>query len=107
VILADAQGLLLQALGDASFVDRAQRVALRPGASWHEQWRGTNAIGTALAEGSAVVVHVAEHYLERNGFLTCAAAPIADPGGQWVGALDIWRPRGYHRHTLARARRRA
>ena len=47
VILADAQGMLLQTLGDASFLDRAERVALRPGANWHEQWRGTNAIGTA------------------------------------------------------------
>ena len=105
VILADPQGMLLHSMGDAAFADRAARVALRPGAIWHEQWRGTNAIGTALAEGSAVVVHGAEHYLERNGFLTCAAAPIADPGGQWVGALDIsGDQRGYHRHTLGLVR---
>ncbi len=105
VILADPQGMLLHSMGDATFADRAARVALRPGAIWHEQWRGTNAIGTALAEGSAVVVHGAEHYLERNGFLTCAAAPIADPGGQWVGALDIsGDQRGYHRHTLGLVR---
>lgn len=105
VILADAQGMLLQALGDARFADRAQRVALRPGANWHEQWRGTNAIGTALAEGAATVVHGAEHYLERNGFLTCTAAPIADPCGRVLGVLDIsGDQRGYHRHTLALVR---
>jgi transcriptional regulator of acetoin/glycerol metabolism len=105
VILADGQGLLLQALGDARFVDRAQRVALRPGASWHEQWRGTNAIGTALADAVPVVVHAGEHYLERNGFLTCTAAPIADPCGRVLGALDISGDhRGYHRHTLALVR---
>lgn len=105
VILADANGLLLQALGDASFVDRAQRVALRPGASWHEQWRGTNAIGTALADGAPVVVHAAEHYLERNGFLTCTAVPIADPAGRMLGVLDVSGDhRGYHRHTLALVR---
>jgi transcriptional regulator of acetoin/glycerol metabolism len=105
VILADGQGLLLQALGDARFVDRAQRVALRPGASWHEQWRGTNAIGTALADAAPVVVHAGEHYLERNGFLTCTAAPIADPCGRVLGVLDISGDhRGYHRHTLALVR---
>jgi sigma-54 dependent transcriptional regulator, acetoin dehydrogenase operon transcriptional activator AcoR len=101
VVLADAQGVLLQALGDASFADRAQRVALRPGANWHEQWRGTNAIGTALAHQAPVVVHGGEHYLERNGFLTCTAAPIADSAGRVIGVLDISGDhRGYHGHTL-------
>ena len=105
VLLADAQGLLLHSTGDAHFADRAARVALRPGAVWSEQWRGTNAIGTALAEAQPTVVHAGEHYLERNGFLTCAAAPIADPAGQLLGVLDISGDRrGYHRHTLALVR---
>ena len=105
VILADAQGTLLQALGDAGFAQRAERVALRPGANWHEQWRGTNAIGTALADGESVVVHGGEHYLERNGFLTCTAAPVIDSAGRVLGVLDIsGDQRGYHRHTLALAR---
>ncbi|RVT83689.1 sigma-54-dependent Fis family transcriptional regulator [Inhella crocodyli] len=105
VILADPQGMLLHAMGDDGFADRAARVALRPGAIWSEQWRGTNAIGTALAEGSAVVVHGGEHYLARNGFLTCAAAPIADPNGQLLGVIDISGDRrGYHRHTLGLVR---
>jgi transcriptional regulator of acetoin/glycerol metabolism len=105
VILADCHGMLLQSLGDAGFADKAARVALRPGAIWHEQWRGTNAIGTAIAAHDAVVVHGAEHYLERNAFLTCAAAPIADPSGQLLGALDISGDRrGYHRHTLGLVR---
>jgi transcriptional regulator of acetoin/glycerol metabolism len=105
VILADAGGMLLQALGDASFADRAQRVALRPGACWHEQWRGTNAIGTALADAAPAVIRGAEHYLERNGFLTCTAAPIVDPGGRVLGVLDVSGDhRGHHRHTLALVR---
>lgn len=102
VVLADAQGMLLQALGDGNFLDRAQRVALRPGANWHEQWRGTNAIGTALAERAPVVVHAGEHYLARNGFLTCTAAPILDPAGRVLGALDLSGDhRGFNRHSLA------
>ena len=105
VILADAQGMLLHSLGDDCFSEKAARVALRPGAIWHEQWRGTNAIGTALAAGKATAVHGGEHYLERNSFLTCAAAPIVDPAGQLLGVLDISGDRrGQHRHTLALVR---
>jgi transcriptional regulator of acetoin/glycerol metabolism len=105
VILADARGMLLHALGDLPFMDRAERVALRPGANWHEQVRGTNAIGTALADRSATVVRGAEHYLERNAFLACAAAPILDPAGQLLGVLDIsGEHRSAHPHTLGLAR---
>jgi sigma-54 dependent transcriptional regulator, acetoin dehydrogenase operon transcriptional activator AcoR len=105
VLLSDAQGLLLDTLGDDGFVNRSERVALRAGANWHAQWRGTNAIGTALAEQQPVVVHGSEHYLERNGFITCAAAPIIDPGGGLLGAIDISSDhRQFHRHTLGLAR---
>lgn len=105
VILADTQGLLLQALGDASFLSRAERVVLAPGASWDERYRGTNAIGTTLIEGAPVVVHGAEHYLERNGFLTCAASPVTAPDGQLLGVLDIsGEQRSRHPHTFGLVR---
>jgi transcriptional regulator of acetoin/glycerol metabolism len=102
IILADAQGMLLQALGDDRFADRAHRVALRPGAQWSEAVRGTNAIGTALADAAPVVIHGGEHYLERNGFLSCSAAPIIDPAGRLLGAIDISGDhRAYHPSSLA------
>ncbi|MBA1149387.1 GAF domain-containing protein, partial [Ectothiorhodospiraceae bacterium WFHF3C12] len=89
VILTDPEGVLLHRLGDADFHRRAEAVALRPGACWHETARGTNAIGTAIHERRPVSVHRAEHYLECNTFLTCAASPILDPTGTLVGLLDI------------------
>ncbi|HET8745352.1 MAG TPA: sigma-54-dependent Fis family transcriptional regulator [Ramlibacter sp.] len=105
VILAGADGVVLQAMGDLHFVSRAERVALRPGATWSEQYRGTNAIGTALAERQPIAVHSEEHYLERNAFLTCAAAPILAPGGQLLGVLDVSGDhRGYHPHTIGLVR---
>ncbi|MBL8339615.1 MAG: sigma-54-dependent Fis family transcriptional regulator, partial [Rhodoferax sp.] len=77
------------------------RVALTFGATWAENQRGTNAIGTALAEARAVEIHGPEHYLERNGFLTCAAAPILSAQGQLMGILDIsGDQRSRHPHTL-------
>ena len=101
VILADNCGVLMHTLGDVEFLGKAERVALMSGASWSEQQRGTNAIGTALAEASGVEIHGSEHYLERNGFLTCAAAPIVSATGQLLGILDIsGDQRSRHPHTL-------
>ena len=105
VLLADDLGVVLQTVGDADFLGRAERVALMQGASWHERHRGTNAIGTALAEARPVVVHGAEHFLDRNGFLTCAAAPISAPDGRWLGVLDIsGDQRARHPHTFGLVR---
>ena len=105
VTLADEKGVLLQALGDPDFLSRADRVALSPGASWHERHRGTNAIGTALAEARPLVVHGGEHFLERNGFLSCAAAPLVAPDGNLLGVLDIsGDERQHHPHTFGLVR---
>lgn len=101
VVLADASGTLMHTMGDAYFLDKAERVALACGASWHEDHRGTNAIGTAVAERAPVEIHGAEHFLERNGFLTCAAAPIFSSTGHLMGILDIsGEQRTGHPHTL-------
>lgn len=101
VILSDAQGVLMHTLGDLDFLTKAERVALMCGASWAENQRGTNAIGTALAESRDVEIHGAEHFLDRNGFLTCAAAPILSAQGHLMGILDISGDhRSRHPHTL-------
>lgn len=101
VILADQHGVLMHTLGDMDFLGKAERVALKCGASWHESQRGTNAIGTALAEAGPLEIHGAEHFLDRNGFLTCAAAPIHSAQGELLGILDISGDhRSRHPHTL-------
>ncbi|WP_296227766.1 sigma-54-dependent Fis family transcriptional regulator [Ralstonia sp. UBA689] len=105
VILTDTAGLILHSLGDDDFLARASKVALQPGALWSEASRGTNAIGTALADGKPTLVHGSEHYLEANRFLTCSCAPIFDPYGKTVGALDVTGDhRGFHKHTMALVR---
>jgi len=105
VILTDAAGLILHSLGDDDFLTQADKVALRPGAVWSEASRGTNAIGTALAENKATLVHGAEHFLEANQFLTCSCMPILDPYGKTVGTLDVTGDhRGFHKHTMALVR---
>ncbi|WP_322046614.1 sigma-54-dependent Fis family transcriptional regulator [Paraburkholderia sp. J67] len=105
VLLTDRNGVILHSLGDTDFVEKARRVALRPGVSWAERDRGTNAIGTALVEGQPTTIHAGEHFLRANHILTCSCAPIADPWGRPLGALDVsGESHGFHKHTLALVR---
>lgn len=105
VILADLDGMIIHSLGDPAFVDRAQRVALQPGARWDEASLGTNGIGTALLERAPVEVFGSEHYLDRNMFLTCCASPIYDAHGAMTGVFDISGDyRNPQRHTMGLVR---
>ena len=105
IVLTDAQGTILHAVGDDSFLARAHRVALTPGENWAEHAKGTNAIGTALFEEAPTLVHGGEHFIQANHFLTCSAAPIFDPRGNMLGVLDVTGDhRGYHQHTMGLVR---
>ncbi|WP_371346879.1 sigma-54-dependent Fis family transcriptional regulator [Ancylobacter sp. IITR112] len=105
VILTDAEGMILDALGHADFAARAAQVALRPGVLWGESSTGTNAVGTALVEGRPIAVHGGEHYYDPHAILSCSAAPILDPYGHTVGALDMSGPAAVdHRHALGLVR---
>jgi transcriptional regulator of acetoin/glycerol metabolism len=105
VLLTDAQGVILHSLGDADFVEKANRVALAPGVGWSEERMGTNAIGTAIAEKAPSLVHADQHFLASNHFLTCSAAPITDHQGKVIGVLDVSGDRrSYHKHTMALVR---
>jgi PAS domain S-box-containing protein len=54
---------------------------------------GTNAVGTALAEETAVTVIGPAHYEPAAQQLCCYAAPIRDATNRIVGVLDISGPR--------------
>lgn len=102
VLLADKNGIILDHLGDANFVDRAAQILLKKGAKWGETDKGTNAIGTAIKEDKAITIHGGEHYLNAHSFLTCASVPIHNPYGDILGVLDITGDyRGGNPHTLA------
>ncbi len=105
VLLTARSGMILHSLGDDDFLEKASQVALAPGVDWSEKNKGTNAIGTALAEEHPVVVHGEQHFLTANRFLTCSCTPIFDPYGKVIGALDVTGDhRSYHQHTMALAR---
>jgi len=89
VLLGDNDGYIMEAIGDAPFMSKAQKVNLSPGASWREEIRGTNAIGTALRDNAPISVFGWEHFVHDNQFLACWAAPIQDSKGAPIGVLDI------------------
>jgi len=89
VLLCDNEGYIIEAVGDAPFMSKAQKVNLSPGASWSEEIRGTNAIGTALRDNAPLSVFGWEHFVRDNQFLACWAAPIQNSQGLPLGVLDI------------------
>jgi len=105
VLLTAANGLVLHSLGDPDFLDKASKVALMPGVEWSEKSKGTNAIGTALHEKQPLLIAGGQHFMNANQSLTCSCAPIFDPHGQVIGALDVTGDhRRSHLHTLALVR---
>ena len=88
-LVADPDGVILAAHGGGEFLTPAARVRLVEGACWSEQARGTNAIGTAIAERRSVAVVGAAHFEERNRGLFCYAAPIHDAYGDLAAVLDV------------------
>lgn len=105
VILTAPDGMILEALGSANFLDKAARVSLRPGVPWNENHTGTNAIGTAMIEGRAIEVRGSEHFFAPHRVLSCSAVPIVDPFGKIAGVLDLSGESSvHHTHALGMVR---
>ena len=106
MIVTDARGHILWREGNTGVLRRADDVALVEGTRWSEDSIGTNAMGTALADGRAVQIHSAEHLVRLYRAWTCAAAPIHDPDtGEVIAAVDLTGPlTTFHPSTLALVR---
>jgi transcriptional regulator of acetoin/glycerol metabolism len=101
VVLSDRNGLVLETrvgLGDAALFSA---IGLDAGVEWSEAAEGTNGIGTCLAEGRAVNILRHEHFASRNVGVSCMDAPIFDPMGQLVAALDVSSCRMDHGEAMA------
>lgn len=100
-ILTDEEGCILSVIGDEGILSEAFDLKMVPGAYMDEQHIGTNAMGTALAEGIPVQVSGDEHFIKAYHRWTCSASPIRNPEGKIIGTLDLT---GYsalvHSHTL-------
>ena len=91
VLLTDSRGFALSVGGVLDQSEQAVRMAFRRGVDLSERAIGTSAMSCALAERKAVRVFGPEHFFSANQLFHCAAAPIIDPSGEVVGAVDITR----------------
>ncbi|WP_309114996.1 GAF domain-containing protein [Saccharothrix sp.] len=93
MIITDADGHILWCEGARDVHRLAERARLTEGSRWSEDAIGTNAMGTALAVGSPVTVHSAEHLVRTYHGWTCAASPVRDPDtGATLGVVDLSGP---------------
>lgn len=102
VALADAQGYLLEIIGDPEALELVGRANFVAGADWSEEVMGTNAVGTALALGQPIQIYAYEHWSICVHVGICSGAPIRDPDtGEIIGVLDMTGSfEKVHSHTL-------
>jgi transcriptional regulator of acetoin/glycerol metabolism/DNA-binding CsgD family transcriptional regulator len=91
VVLSDAEGRIIDRRTNGSQgTRRLDRMSLAPGFSWSESHAGTNGIGTAIAERSAVLVAEEENFAHSLTGLTSAAVVVTDPRSATVlGAVAL------------------
>ncbi|PWR24499.1 sigma-54-dependent Fis family transcriptional regulator [Zavarzinia aquatilis] len=93
MVLTDAKGTIIATEGDPRVVDSGRENHLERGGRWSEDVIGTNAIGTALAEGRPIQIHGHEHFCEGVQRWTCAAVPVRHPlDDELLGIIDISGP---------------
>ncbi len=93
LILTDADGVIIETVGEPRTLDNGRNIHLEIGGAWHEELIGTNGIGTALATGRPALVHAAEHFCSGIRNWTCAGAPIRDPvDNRVLGVIDLSGP---------------
>jgi hypothetical protein len=93
MVVTDADGVLLWREGSSAVRHRADALGFTEGADWSERVVGSNAIGTALAEGAPVQMFAAEHFVRSHHVWTCTACPVHDPRtGDLLGVVDVSGP---------------
>lgn len=92
VALSDAEGYLIDLLGDVEVLESVKRGNFVLGACWSEEVAGSNGVGTALKLGKPLQVFGYEHYCINSYKWTCSGAPVRDPEGIITGAIDMTGP---------------
>jgi len=101
VDLVDKDGYFLKILSDMEILEESKKLGSVIGANRSELVVGTNGIGIALSAGKSIQILGPEHYNIYHHNWTCSAAPIYDPSGNIVGAVNMsGNYRLLHKHTL-------
>ncbi len=101
VALSDANGFLVDLVGDKHVLETVKQGNFVLGACWREEVAGSNGVGTVLALGRPLQILGCEHYCINSRRWTFSGAPIRNSEGTVVGAIDMT---GHyelaHPHTL-------
>lgn len=101
VLLTDKDGCILNAMGDEKILSEAFDLKMVAGAYMNEESIGTNAMSLVIKSKEPIQLSGTDHFIEAYHRWTCSGAPIKDPNGNLIGALDLT---GYsdsvHPHTL-------
>ncbi|MDE2120956.1 MAG: sigma-54-dependent Fis family transcriptional regulator, partial [Betaproteobacteria bacterium] len=89
VLLTDARGVTVDFLGDLVFEPSLRKAGLYLGADWSEPVAGTCGVGTCIATGEALTVHLDDHFDATHIPLTCTTAPVHDDQGRLLAVLDV------------------
>ena len=89
VFLSDSRGVILERRIAEGDDQDFSYVGLAEGAGWSEAVVGTNGIGTCLFEDQPVVIYRDQHFASSNIGISCMGAPVHDPHGKLVAALDV------------------
>lgn len=100
-ILNDAEGCILEVIGDKNILAEASTLKMVPGAYMAEDNIGTNAMSLVLSEKRPIQLSEKEHFINAYYKWTCSAAPIKDHNGNIIGIIDLTGySRNVHSHTL-------
>jgi len=91
VLLTDRSGSVLAVDGAIAERSLPLQLAFRPGVDLSEAAIGTTAMSVAIQEEQAVRVLGAEHFYTETQIFHCSAAPVFDPHGDVVAAVDVSR----------------
>ncbi len=101
VDLVDADGFILNSIGDKDTMEISKRTMSFPGANRSEEIAGTNSIAMAIITKKPIQVAGAQHYFQMFHIWSCSAAPILGTDGNLLGVLNMaGRYELVHQHTL-------
>ena len=90
-ILANRDATILSVEGRNDYQQFEEISDVAPGVCWSERIRGTNALGTALAEAQPMLIDCGEHFLERLDNYSCSSVLLNDAHGEVTGVLSLAR----------------
>jgi transcriptional regulator with PAS, ATPase and Fis domain len=101
IAFADANGRLIEVIGDQEFLEEVQAIGWTPGTSWREEYAGSNGLALALLDGFPTQTAGEMHYCQMLKPYYLAAAPVYDSMGTLIGAVaSLARSANWHPHTL-------